>query len=130
MADITNQADVERLVSAFYSRVFFDEEIGLIVTLVARVTPATHFRKIVDVWTRLLLSGATTPPDIIQQHVEQNLMPLLESVYFRRWQALFCSTVDELFSGPVAEQAKALTRQIESRPLTKTPAREPLALNP
>ncbi|GAB3781623.1 hypothetical protein GCM10028818_36090 [Spirosoma horti] len=58
MADITNRADLERLISTFYSRVYFDEEIGLIVTLVARVPPATHFQQIVDVWTRLLLSKA------------------------------------------------------------------------
>lgn len=119
MADITNRADLERLIDAFYNRVFFDEEIGLIVTLVARVTPATHFQNIVDLWAQLLFSPAPPSPDMIQRHVEKNLTPLLESANFRRWQTLFCSTVDELFAGPVADQAKALAQRIELRPRTQ-----------
>ncbi|MCX6218642.1 group III truncated hemoglobin [Spirosoma sp.] len=129
MADITNRADLERLIDAFYNRVFFDEEIGLIVTLAARVSPATHFQQIVDLWAQLLFNPVALPSELIQRHVEKNLTPLLESTYFRRWQTLFCSTVDELFAGPVSERAKALALQIELRPSVPGPLTQTIGIN-
>lgn len=44
--------------------------------------------------------------NIIQKHVELHLKQAIEPHHFERWLSLFCQVVDELFSGPLAEQAK------------------------
>jgi len=106
MTDIMNRSDLEQLIETFYGRVFADEEIGLIFTLVARVTPETHFPLMADFWETVLFAKNRYHGNVIQKHVELHLRHALEPHHFARWVVLFCQTVDELFVGPIAEAAK------------------------
>ncbi len=104
--DIATRADIENLVAAFYSQVFTDKQLGPIFTLVAHVTPATHFPLMADFWETILFAKNRYHGNVILKHVELHLKQSLEPALFERWITLFCLTVDELFAGSVAEAAK------------------------
>ena len=110
--DITNRADLDKLIETFYGRVFADGQIGPFFTQVARVTPETHFLLLADFWETVLLGKNLYHQNVIQKHVELNKKRPLEPHHFERWLSLFVTTVDELFAGPVAEQAKIRARSM------------------
>lgn len=59
-----------------------------------------------DFWETVLFGKNLYHQNVIQKHVELNKQRPLEPHHFGRWLLLFVTTIDELFAGPVAEQAK------------------------
>ena len=122
--DISNRTDLDRLIETFYGRVFTDELIGPFFTQVAHVNPETHVELLADFWETVLFGKNLYHHNVIQKHVELHRKQALEPQHFERWLALFCGTVDELFSGPVAEQAKiraqsmAMVLEVKTHTLT------------
>ena len=106
ITDITNRADLDKLIETFYGRVFADEQIGPFFTQVARINPETHFLLLGDFWETVLFGKNLYHQNIIRKHVELDKQRPLGPHHFERWLSLFFATVDELFTGPVAEQAK------------------------
>ena len=108
--DITTRADIENLVETFYDQVFADKLLGPLFTVVAHVTPATHFPLMADFWETILFAKDRYHGNVILKHVELHLKQSLEPALFERWISLFCLTVDALFAGSVAEAAKTRAR--------------------
>ena len=104
--DITDCRDVARLVNVFYDRVRDDDILGPIFDDVAQVDWATHLPRMYDFWESVLFARATFKgaPLVVHRALAQH-SPLTSDT-FSRWIALFQSTVDDLFSGPMAEHAK------------------------
>lgn len=105
--DITTQADIRQLIDLFYEKVKEDATIGFIFNDIAHVDWAHHLPKMYAFWEFLLLGT----PDAyrgnpIQKHLDLHQKIPLKAAYFDQWLALFQSTVDELFEGPGAENAK------------------------
>ena len=103
--DITDRDDLDKLIETFYGRVFADDQLGPFFTQVA-LTPETHLPLLADFWETVLLGRNLYHQNVIQKHAELNKQRPLEPHHFERWLSLFVTTVDELFAGPVAEQAK------------------------
>ena len=104
--DITTRADIERLIDTFYERVKADPLIGYIFNEVARVDWAHHLPIMYDFWEFLLLSGENYRGNPIQKHFDLHAKHALRPEHFDRWLALFQATVDELFAGRRADDAK------------------------
>ncbi|WP_128545331.1 group III truncated hemoglobin [Larkinella soli] len=112
MKDITGRADLEQLIVAFYEKLFADEQIGFIFTEVAPIDPETHFPVLVDFWEGVLLGQNRYQGNVVRKHIELNRLHPLQAHHFEVWLDHFCRTVDELFEGPVAENAKMRARSI------------------
>ena len=110
--DITTRVDLEWLIETFYSRVFADEQIGLFFSLVAHVTPQTHFPLMVDFWELALFVRNRHRAAVTEKYAELPLKHALEPHHAKRWIVLFCLTVEDLFSGPTAEAAKVRARSL------------------
>jgi hemoglobin len=105
--DITTPADVRLLIDTFYEKVQSDDTIGFIFNDIAHVDWAHHLPIMYAFWEFTLLgNGDTYRGNPMQKHRELHEKIPLKAAYFDRWVALFQSTVDTLFVGPVAEQAK------------------------
>jgi hemoglobin len=104
--DITDCRDVARLVNVFYDRVRDDDILGPIFDDVAQVDWATHLPRMYDFWESVLFARATFKGTPLLVHRALDRRTPLTTAAFHRWIALFQSTVDDLFSGPVAEHAK------------------------
>lgn len=105
--DITNSADIKTLIDHFYGKVQADDLIGYIFNDIAHVNWEHHLPVMYSFWEFLLLAA----PDAyrgnpIQKHFDLHAKHPLKAAYFDRWVQLFQSTVDELFAGPVADNAK------------------------
>jgi hemoglobin len=104
--DLTDRRDVACLVNVFYDRVRDDELLGPIFDDVAHVDWATHLPRMYDFWESVLFGTATFKgtPLVVHRALAQHTPLTPEAL--DRWIALFHTTVDDLFSGAIASQAK------------------------
>ncbi|MBF9219634.1 group III truncated hemoglobin [Hymenobacter ruricola] len=106
--DLETEADIVRLVDAFYARVNEDGLLRPIFNDVAQVDWAHHLPTMYDFWSSVLLGTSRYKGRPMAKH-----FPLpIKGEHFRRWLALFTASVDELFSGPKAADAKARAQSI------------------
>jgi hemoglobin len=104
--DITDRRDVACLVNVFYDRVRGDDILGPIFDDIAHVDWATHLPRMYDFWESVLFARATFKGAPLVVHRALARRTPLTAAAFDRWIALFQSTVDDLFSGPMAERVK------------------------
>jgi hemoglobin len=100
--DILTLEDVKLLVNTFYGKVREDALLASIFNERIGNRWPEHLEKMYRFWQTVLLEehtyyGAPFPP-----HAK---LPV-EHAHFERWLELFTQTVDELFSGEKAEEAK------------------------
>jgi hemoglobin len=100
--DITTLEDIKALVDTFYEQVQKDDFIGPIFNSKIRENWPDHLEKMYRFWQTILLevhtySGSPFPP---HKHLP------LDKAHFDRWMKLFTETVDSLFQGPTADEAK------------------------
>lgn len=107
MADIETRADCERLVRAFYGRALTDPIIGFLFTDVAELDLEEHVPRITDFWETVLLGGLAYRGGVFGPHARLHAKAGLRPGHFARWLALWTETVDALFAGARADQAKA-----------------------
>lgn len=112
--DITSRADVVRLVDGFYAHVRRDEILGPIFDHVARVDWATHLPRMYDFWEAVLFGAAAFKGNPLAVHQELATRTPLTSREFSRWLRLFHSTIDDLFRGACADDAKVRSARIAS----------------
>ena len=108
LPDLRTEADIVRLVDAFYARVNADALLRPVFNDVAQVNWATHLPTMYDFWSSVLLGTSRYKGRPFAKHV-----PLpLKAEHFQQWLALFNASVDELFAGPKATDAKTKAQNI------------------
>jgi hemoglobin len=110
--DIATRADIVRLVDAFYSAVRGDEILGPIFDGVAHVDWDRHLPRMYDFWEGVLFGATAFRGNPLAVHLSLAGRVALGSREFDRWIALFHEQVDALFSGAVADEAKARALRI------------------
>jgi hemoglobin len=104
--DISNRKDIECLVDNFYEKVRLNKQIGYIFIDVAKVNWSVHLPKMYSFWASLLLDEQSYNENPTMKHIQLSKLTPLTSKEFEEWLLLFTQTVDEYFSGEIAEQAK------------------------
>jgi hemoglobin len=99
MKQLENAEDIHQLVSVFYDKLLQDV---LLSPFFATLDFASHLPKMEQFWRFALLSESGYTTNVTEKHMK---MPL-EKAHFDRWLALFNQTIDGLFEGEVAAQAK------------------------
>lgn len=105
-SDIETRADCERLVRAFYGKAMADPVIGFIFVDVAKLDLEAHVPRITSFWETVLLGNKTYGGGAFEVHVGVHAKVELREGHFKRWLGLWFETVDELFAGERANQAK------------------------
>ena len=105
-SDLATRADCERLVRAFYERALTDPVIGFLFTDVAKLDLDAHLPVIASFWETILLGAHTYQGGAFGKHAQLHAKVPLKRGHFERWLYLWRLTVDELFAGPLAEEAK------------------------
>jgi len=106
LPDITTRADVENLVDTFYDKVRDDATIGIIFNEIANVNWDTHMPKMYDFWEGILFGKGNYRGRPMPPHFKLNETYPFRPEYFDAWLVLFYETVDELFEGEKAAEAK------------------------
>lgn len=100
--DIKSFEDIKTLVDNFYSKVNEDNLIGWIFNDFAKVNWKAHLPVMYDFWNTILLGAKTYKGQPFGVHLN---LPA-QKKHYKRWVKLFQETVDEHFSGLVADEAK------------------------
>lgn len=103
MNDIATEQDIKLLVDSFYDRVAHDDLLGPIFNDVAQVDWAHHLPTMYSFWSSMLLGTMSYKGRPWPKHAP---LPVRKE-HFERWVNLFCETVDSLFAGPKAREAKS-----------------------
>ena len=110
--DIENEKDIELLVHTFYEKVGQDELIGYLFNDVAKVHWESHLPKMVRFWSSVLLGAAEYKGNPMQKHVELSQQSPFHIDHFERWLKLWRETIDQIFVGFKAEDAKVRAQSI------------------
>jgi len=105
--DIVNRKDVELLVNTFYGKVKANAVIGYIFNDVAKVNWEHHLPKMYSFWASMLLDEHSYSGNPMIKHIELSKITPLTEKEFSEWLQLFNETVDELFEGTIANEAKS-----------------------
>lgn len=100
--EIMAMEDIQLLVDTFYSKVREDELLGPIFEERLAGKWEEHLAKMYRFWQTLLLGEHSYYGSPLMPHLD---MPV-EKMHFQRWVEIFHQTVDDLFAGEVAEEAK------------------------
>lgn len=100
--DIRNLEDITLLVNTFYSRIRENELLAPLFNDRIQDRWPQHLEKMVRFWQTVLLEEHTYNGAPFMPHAN---MPLVEE-HFNSWVNTWCNTVDDLFYGPLAEEAK------------------------
>lgn len=112
--DIASRDEIIRLVDTFYDHVRADPLLGPIFDDVAQVDWSTHLPRMYDFWEAVLFGAATFKGDPLGVHQQLAMLTPLTRREFERWLVLFHGTVDALFEGAMAEEAKVRSTRIAS----------------
>lgn len=112
MSDINTRADIELLMKAFYSKLLADPAISYIFTDIAKLDLEAHLPHLADFWEQTLFYRGSYRKNVLQIHIDLNAKENLTDEHFNIWLMYFHRTVDELFTGPVAETAKTRAESI------------------
>jgi hemoglobin len=104
--DIEKRADIELLVNTFYGKVRVNSVIGPIFNDVVQVDWDHHLPRMYAFWSSLLIGEHSFSGNPMQKHVEISRMASMTETEFSEWLILFNHTVDELFLGEKAHEAK------------------------
>ena len=107
--DILTEADVFQLIDRFYTRVRPDPVIGHFFT---ELNWDHHIPHITQFWCMALFGDRRFQGDPMTAHKKLNTRLPMHPDHFAHWVGLFQTTVDELFSGPKAEEAKQRAQSI------------------
>jgi len=100
--DISSLGDIKLLVNAFYAKVQDDDLIGPIFNQKMLGRWPEHLEKMYRFWQTILLEEHTYSGSPFPPHKQ---LPI-DQAHFDRWMEIFTSTVDFLFVGKLAEEAK------------------------
>lgn len=100
--EILTIEDIKLLVDTFYAKVREDEVLSDIFNNVIQDRWPEHLEKMYRFWQTVLLNEHTYHGSPFGPHAK---LPV-EAEHFGRWLQLFFSTIDELFTGERAKEAK------------------------
>lgn len=103
--DIQSKEDVILLVDEFYDRVLKDDVISPFFT---GMDFAHHKPRMIHFWAFVLLDESGYTTNVFEKHAH---LPLRDQ-HFDRWLQLFETTVDDLFTGDKANDAKFRAKTI------------------
>lgn len=110
MADLSSPEDIRLLVDTFYRDVRQDVLLGPIFNGKIGDDWSYHTPKIYAFWDAVLLGTAGYSGNPVLTHIELNREFPLTDEHFNHWLKMWDATVDRLFSGAVADNAKSKAR--------------------
>jgi hemoglobin len=104
--DINNSGDIENLINAFYDEVKQDDVIGHIFHSIIGEDWSHHLPVMYRFWDMVLLGKQGYAGNPVRKHVEVDNRVELKQEHYNRWLQLWRTTIDSMFAGPRALEAK------------------------
>lgn len=118
--DIENRDDLTLLMEEFYKRLLNDNSINYLFTEVAQINILEHIPVLVDFWDAVLFQSDTYRKNAMQPHMVLHQKSPLGKHHFQTWLKHFNATIDELFEGQKAFEARQRAQSIATMIELKT----------
>ena len=112
VAELSGRADVEALLRRFYGRVLVDDVLAEPFTALRIGGLDSHIPVMCDFWETVLFRAGLYRGSALDAHRHVHHRTSLSGRHFVRWLTTWNNTVDEMYSGPVAERAKTQAARI------------------
>ena len=112
LKDIETRHELSVIMKQFYEKLLADSSIAYIFTDVAKIDLEVHLPHLVDFWSLLLLGEAGYKKNVTQVHLDLHQKSPLQKTHFNTWLQHFNASVDELHSGPKADEMKSRAHSI------------------
>ncbi|HYD22060.1 MAG TPA: group III truncated hemoglobin [Flavipsychrobacter sp.] len=104
--DVADEKDVQLLVDTFYGKVRKDAIIGHIFDSIIGENWSHHMPVMYRFWEMVLLGKTGYAGNPVRKHIEVDRKIALAEEHYDRWLQLWNTTVNSLFAGTRAEEAK------------------------
>jgi len=105
MTEIQTRSDIILLVDRFYEKVKQDQ---LLAPVFAHLDWPKHLPIMYNFWSSMLLGDQSYLGNPFQKHIGLPIGPQ----HFEQWLRIFTTTIDENFTGAIAEEAKGRAQSI------------------
>ncbi|MCJ8291648.1 MAG: group III truncated hemoglobin [Crocinitomicaceae bacterium] len=115
MKSIETRADINLLVTSFYTRVRKDDILGPIFNfIIPKDEWSNHFEKLTDFWETALFGVPKFKgnPILAHRNVDATMNHSIKQEHFGRWLNLWFETIDSLYTGERAQRAKNAARNM------------------
>lgn len=112
MKDIETLEDITFLVNQFYKKATIDPTISHFFTDVVQLNFEKHIPIISSFWESILFKKATYSGNPMLKHLELNTLSPLTEAHFKRWLFLWNETINEYYTGELANEAASRAQQI------------------
>ncbi len=124
--DFKDRNDIKLLIDTFYIKARKDESLGFKFDEIAKVDWENHMPIMYDFWETTLFHTGSYKRNAMQVHVDLNEKTPLTETHFDQWLFIFKATVNELFYGEMANNAK--TRAISIATMIQLKINKPLKI--
>ncbi len=105
--DLCTPAAIHDLVTRFYREIVFDDLLAPIFDEVAEVDWTVHIPNLIDYWCWIILGPPRYRGTVTATHRRLHAQQPINPAACDRWLTLWCSTIDDSWTGPNADRAKA-----------------------
>ena len=109
--DLADRDDVYALLTAFYGRALVDDLLTDAFSDIRARGLESHLPVMCDFWETMLFRAKLYRGSALAPHQHVHAEHPLTHRHFIRWLTLWIDTVDAMYRGPIAEQAKILGRR-------------------
>lgn len=104
--DLATPAAIHDLVTRFYREIVFDDLLAPVFDEVVEVDWTIHIPNLIDYWCWIVLGANRYRGAVTATHRRLHSQQAMTPAHCHRWFALWCSTIDDSWTGPCAEKAK------------------------
>lgn len=104
--DIQNIDDIKILINTFYDVVKKDDTIGFIFNEIIGEDWSEHLPVMYRFWNTVLFGEAGYTGNPVMKHIALDKQIPLQEAHYTTWLRIWTNTVDDLYSGSIAEDAK------------------------
>jgi hemoglobin len=119
MKDIETREDIIVLVNTFYKKVVKNPLLAHIFNDVAQINWEHHLPNMYDFWETLLFGRQAFKGNPMLKHISLSKQTEMSEQHFSAWISLWTETVDQLYIGEIAEEAKQKAKNISGLMLYK-----------
>jgi hemoglobin len=115
MKTLENREQIATLVDKFYSKIRKDMMLGPVFNKhITEVEWPNHLSKLTDFWEMKLLGGTHFKGSPSQKHIHVDRASghTITQAHFAKWLQLWLDTIDEGYTGSIADRAKVQARKM------------------
>jgi len=104
--EIQERSDIDFILKTFYLKLFADDRIAYLFIDVAKLDLETHLPHLADFWESVIFDKNDYAKNVMFIHMDLHKKSPLTAEHFQLWVNYFKETIDEHYTGELAQKMK------------------------